>query len=232
MKKISHILENLLSFFYPKLCISCGNALRQHETFFCLGCLQNLPETDFHKIDYNPLIYNFMGRVKVENVFSFLFYRKGNCVQDILHEIKYKGGKDLAEYLGYLYGIDLIQHNQLKDIDIIIPIPLHKKKEKKRGYNQSEWIAKGLSRAFNKPYSSDLLIRKEFTETQTKKGRFKRWENVKNVFEITNPEAIKNKHIVLCDDVLTTGATLEAAITHFVTIEEVKVSVVTLAAAM
>ncbi|HNX22321.1 MAG TPA: phosphoribosyltransferase family protein [Bacteroidales bacterium] len=232
MKKISQILENLLSFFYPKLCISCGNALRQHETFFCLGCLQNLPETEFHKIDYNPLIYNFMGRVRVENVFSFLFYRKGNCVQDILHEIKYKGGKELAEYLGYLYGVDLIQCNHLEDIELIIPIPLHKRKEKKRGYNQSEWIAKGLSRAFNKPYSNEILIRKDYTETQTKKGRFKRWENVKNVFEVTHQDAIKNKHILLCDDVLTTGATLEAAIAQFVNIEGVKVSVVTLAAAM
>ncbi len=232
MKKISQILENLLSFFYPKLCVSCGNALRQHEAFFCLGCLQNLPETEFHKIEYNPLIYNFMGRVKVDNVFSFLYYRKGNCVQDILHEIKYKGGKELAEYLGYLYGVELLTYKHLEDIDLIIPIPLHKRKEKKRGYNQSEWIAKGLSRAFNKPYSNDILIRKDFTETQTKKGRFKRWENVKNVFEVTQQESIQNKHILLCDDVLTTGATLEAAITHFVNIEGVKISVVTLAAAM
>ncbi|HPE40419.1 MAG TPA: phosphoribosyltransferase family protein [Bacteroidales bacterium] len=232
MKKITQILENLISFFYPNLCVSCNQALKNQEHYFCLSCLLNFPETKFHELDFNPLIYNFMGRVDVQNVLGLLFYRKGNCVQQILHEIKYKGGKEVAEYLGNYYGAQLYQSKKLSDIDFIIPIPLHKRKKKKRGYNQSEWIAKGLSNALQKPYLTDLLLRRDFTETQTKKSRFKRWENVKDVFEICDGSRMINKHILLCDDVLTTGATMEAAIAKILAIEGVKVSVVTLAVAM
>ena len=130
-----------------------------------------------------------------------------------------------------MYGKQLIENEKWKNIDFIIPIPLHKKKEKKRGYNQSEWIAKGLSMGMQIPYNTTLLIRSEYTETQTKKSRFHRWENVKEVFQLTDPEALKNKHIVICDDVLTTGATLEAAIQKLMVCDSVKVSVVTLATA-
>lgn len=172
-----------------------------------------------------------MGRVNIENIYSFLFYRKGNSVQSILHQIKYKGGKELASYLGCYYGKQLIDHKNLEDIDFLIPIPLHKKKEKKRGYNQSEWLVKGFSEAIDKPYLTAVLIRSEFTETQTKKGRFNRWENVKDVFQVIQPELIKNKHILICDDVLTTGATLEAAIVKLKEVEGVRVSVITLAVA-
>ena len=119
----------------------------------------------------------------------------------------------------------------MQDIDLIIPIPLHPRKEKKRGYNQSEWIAKGLSKALGIEYNTTFLFRKTFTDTQTKKARFNRWENVKEVFEIKNCEILEGKHILLCDDVLTTGATMEAAIQQFIGIKDVKISVVTLAVA-
>jgi ComF family protein len=231
MKKISTLLENILSFFYPHICISCFHALRTQEQYFCLNCLHNLPETHYHEMDSNPLIYNFMGRVHVERISSFLFYKKGNCVQTILHQIKYKGAKELAEFLGYYYGLQMLQNHFLEDIDFIIPIPLHKMKEKKRGYNQSEWIAKGLSKALQKPYFSSILERVDYTETQTKKGRFSRWENVKEVFKVVDHSVIKNKHILICDDVLTTGATIEAAIVKLKEAEGVKVSVITLAVA-
>lgn len=170
-----------------------------------------------------------MGRVNVEYTASYLFYRKGNCVQHILQELKYKGNKELGEYLGYQYASQLIESHIFQDIDLILPIPLHPKKEKKRGYNQSEWIAKGLSKGLKKPYASDILVRADFTETQTRKSRFNRWENVKNVFKIQNGDSIKNLHILVCDDVLTTGATMEAAMKDLLKIEGVKVSVVTLA---
>lgn len=229
MKKISILLENLFSFFYPRLCVSCNNSLRVKETFFCLHCHYNLPETNYHLLENNPLIYTFMGRVNVEYTASYLFYRKGNCVQHILQELKYKGNKELGEYLGYQYASQLIESHIFQDIDLILPIPLHPKKEKKRGYNQSEWIAKGLSKGLKKPYASDILVRADFTETQTRKSRFNRWENVKNVFKIQNGDSIKNLHILVCDDVLTTGATMEAAMKDLLKIEGVKVSVVTLA---
>ena len=225
------MLTYLLNFFYPRACVACGNVLLLHEQFFCLQCLLNLPETRYHEFDDSPLSKLFLGRVRVERVGAFLFYRKGNQVQKILHYLKYNGGKEIGAFLGEMYGSQLIENEKWKTIDMIIPIPLHPKKEKKRGYNQSEWIAKGLSAGMQIPYNTNLLIRKEFTETQTKKNRFLRWENVKEVFQLTDFDALKNKHILLCDDVLTTGATMEAAIQKLAAVPSLKVSVATLATA-
>jgi ComF family protein len=225
------MLPPLLNFFYPRACTACGNVLLQHEQFFCLQCLHNLPETRYHEFDDSPLSKLFLGRVRVVRVGAFLFYRKGNQVQKILHYLKYKGGKEIGAFLGEIYGAQLIKDENWKTIDMVIPIPLHPKKEKKRGYNQSEWIAKGLSAGMQIPYNTNLLIRTEFTETQTKKSRFHRWENVKEVFQLTDFDALKNKHVLLCDDVLTTGATMEAAIQKLTAIPSIKVSVATLATA-
>jgi len=225
------MLNQLLNFFYPRSCISCGNVLFPRERFFCLHCLHNLPETRYHEFTRSPLSLLLWGRVLVENTGAFLFYKKGNQVQKILHHLKYKGVKEIGFFLGNMYGMQLMQHEKWKAVDLIIPIPLHKKKEKKRGYNQSEWIAKGLSAGMQIPYNTDLLIRSEFTETQTKKSRFHRWQNVKEVFQLTNHEALRNKHVLICDDVLTTGATLEAAIQKLAVVPAIKISVVTLATA-
>ena len=225
------MLNHILNFFYPLTCISCGNVLLAHEHFFCLHCLYNLPETHYHEFIESPLSQLFRGRVPVENIGSFLFYKKGNRTQKILHYLKYRGGKEVGAFLGALYGAQLIEQENWRTVDLIIPIPLHKKKERKRGYNQSEWIAKGLSTSMKIPYRTDLLIRTEFTETQTKKGRFQRWQNVMEVFHLTDLHFLNNKHVLICDDVLTTGATLEAAIQKLVGISSIKVSVVTLATA-
>jgi len=221
----------LLNFFYPRTCISCGKVLFSHELFLCLHCLNNLPETQYHEFEDSPLSLLFRGRVQVENVGAFLFYKKGNQVQKILHYLKYHGGKEIGSFLANIYGTQLRQHEKWKTIDMIIPIPLHKKKERKRGYNQSEWIAKGLGDGMKIPFHTNILIRSEFTETQTKKNRFHRWENVKEVFQLTEQDALKNKHILICDDVLTTGATIEAAINKLEVVSSVKISVATLATA-
>jgi len=225
------MLLHLLNFFYPRTCISCSNLLLPHERFFCLHCLYNLPETHYHEFNQSPLTQLFLGRVSVENVGAFLFYKKGNQAQKILHHLKYYGVKEVGAFLGEIYGEQLMQDEKWKTIDLIIPIPLHKKKEKKRGYNQSEWIARGLSESMQIPYSTNMLIRTEFTETQTKKNRFHRWQNVKEVFQVTNYDALRNKHVLICDDVLTTGATLEAAIQKLTAFPFTKVSVATLATA-
>lgn len=231
MMKLKQIFENFLSLFYPRSCVTCGNALLQNERHICLDCLMHLPETNFHLMENTPLDYIFMGRIPVQKVSSMLFYKKGDSVQRILHSLKYKGNKEIGNFLGEIYGRQLRQSPYFQSVDCIIPIPLHPKKMKIRGYNQSEWIAKGLSTSMDIPYLTDVLIRSEFTETQTKKSRFNRWENVKEVFAVDNVETVKGKHILLCDDVLTTGATTEAAISKLLTISDVRVSVVTLACA-
>lgn len=223
--------DNILSMFYPRLCAGCGDALQHHETILCTHCLLHLPETNLHKEHDNPLKLLFAGRVKVEEVASFLFFKKGDSVQHILHNFKYNGMKEIGSYLGEIYGNQLITQERYRAIDFIVPIPLHPQKKRKRGYNQSEWIAKGLSKGMNLPYLTDVLIRTHFTDTQTKKSRFNRWENVKEVFQTQNEDQIRGKHLLVCDDVLTTGATTEAAVSQLLKIDSVTVSVITLASA-
>lgn len=231
MLKLKTLIDNVLSVFYPHSCVGCHNVLQQNEEHLCINCMLHLPETNYHLDHDNPLTYLFAGRVPVKEVASLMFFRKGTHTQAILHSLKYNQNKEIGAYLGKYYGQRLRESPLFADIDFIIPIPLHPKKLKKRGYNQSEWIAKGLSQGMNIPYYSDLLIRTTYTETQTKKSRYHRWENVKEVFAITDVEKLKGKHILLCDDVLTTGATMEAAITKLLEAKDISISVVTLACA-
>jgi len=228
---MKQFIDNIFSMFYPRLCVGCGNALRQNEELLCLPCLLHLPETHFHQQHDQVLRDVFAGRVPVREVASLLYYNKGSIVQHILHQLKYKGEKEIGRYLGSYYGRQLAKEPRFRSVDCILPIPLHSRKLRKRGYNQSEWIAMGLSEGMGIPYLTDVLVRTQFTETQTKKNRFNRWENVKEVFGVQHPEKIRYKHVLVCDDVLTTGATMEAAIQHLVGIEGVTVSVVALATA-
>ncbi|MCR4736933.1 MAG: ComF family protein [Bacteroidales bacterium] len=227
----TRILDNIISLFYPRLCAACGNALQQHEQEICLPCMLHLPETNYHLDHDNPLREIFAGRVKVEEVAALMFYKKGNRVQHILHHLKYNGKKEIGAYLGEYYGKKLKEEARFQDIDGIIPIPLHPKKLRKRGYNQSEWIANGLACGMGREVWTDVLVRTQFTDTQTRKSRFSRWENVKDVFCVQHPEKIEGKHLLVCDDVLTTGATMEAAIQQLESVNGVRVSVVTLATA-
>ncbi len=224
------IIKNLLALFYPRLCCACGNPLQQNEPCLCLECYLHLPETEYFKEHNNPLRALFEGRVPIQEVASLMSYKKSNKVQKILHNLKYNGQKEIGSFLGDYFGNQLIEEERFKDVDCIIPIPLHPKKERKRGYNQSEWITKGLSESMKIPYFTDVLIRQEYTETQTKKGRFSRWMNVKDVFAVVDKGRIDGKHVMVCDDVLTTGATVEAAVRKLQQAADVKVSVVTLAA--
>ena len=225
------IINNIVSLFYPRLCAACGDALQQNEQCICLDCMLHLPETQFHKKHFNPMRQVFDGRVPVEEVTALMSYKKANRTQKILHNLKYKGEKEIGAVLGEYFGGQLLTEERYRGIQYILPIPLHPKKQRKRGYNQSEWIAMGLSKGMGIPYLTDVLIRSQFTETQTRKNRFARWQNVKEVFAVQHPEKVEHTHVLLCDDVLTTGATTEAAIHKLLEVEGVRVSVATLAAA-
>ncbi len=225
------LINNVLSLFYPRLCAACGDALQQNEQCICLNCMLHLPETQFHKTHLNPLREVFDGRVPVEEVTALMGYKKSNRTQKILHSLKYKGQKEIGSFLGEYLGRQLLTEERYRDIRYILPIPLHPKKQRKRGYNQSEWIAMGLSKGMGIPYLTNVLVRTHFTETQTHKGRFARWQNVKEVFEVHHPEKVEHTHVLVCDDVLTTGATTEAAIRKLLDVEGIRVSVATLAAA-
>lgn len=224
-----NIFYDFLSLLYPDLCVACKKALITGEKTLCTSCFHKLPRTDFHHENHNILHEIFMGRIKLEQMVAFLYFKKGGMVQEIIHQFKYKNRTEVGNTLGEIYAYELMQCNWINNIDFLIPIPLHGKKLKKRGFNQSEEFAKGLSKILDLPLRSDLLSRAIFSETQTRKSKYQRWENVKDIFELKNPEQLKDAHVLLVDDVITTGATIEAAATCIKKSSKAKVSVVALA---
>ncbi len=203
------MLNDFFNLIFPKLCCACNQALLKNEKIICLSCLVNLPKSNYHLDKDNPVNKIFWGRVQIEMAASFYLFSKKSKVQHLLHQLKYKGAKEVGSLIGNLYGQELKQSEFFKNIDFILPVPLHKNKLKKRGYNQSEWFANGLSEAMKISVNKNSLFRKVDSATQTKKGRYKRWENVGEIFDVQGNE-LDNKSVLLVDDVVTTGATLEA----------------------
>ena len=224
--------QDFLSVIFPDLCAACGNRRYRNEKNICLSCLANLPLTHFHKDLENPVNKIFWGRVNIEFASAFLFFSVKGIVQHMIHQLKYKGNKDIGIYLGCLYGNVLKKEALFNRIDFIVPVPLHPDKLRKRGYNQSEMIALGLSQSMKKPVDTASFGRSVYTESQTKKGRYKRWENVDSIFKLTNESAFEGKHILLVDDVITTGATIEACAQEILKVKGARVTVVALACAM
>src|SRR5690554_4941737 len=229
MKKLPFYLDELLCLFFPPLCITCDSRLNSQEEHICWQCWSDLPLSHFDHVAKNKVAQLFWGRVMIERATSFYQYRKGSRYQKLIHFIKYKGLKELGLLTGKKFGTLLAESDYFKEINVIVPVPLHPKKEKKRGFNQSEWIARGISAGMHKPVSEANLFRKIFTSTQTRKNRFERWQNVDGIFGVKNPEEFENQHILLVDDVVTTGSTLEACAYELLKVPGVKVSIATLA---
>lgn len=225
------LFDDLISLFYPRLCAGCNTPLMKGEEILCLNCLADLPRTNYHFYENNPVYQIFIGRVNVTLATSFCRFDKGGRLQHLLHQLKYKGNCAVGFKMGMLFGYDLIQNSLYQDIDAIIPVPLHPKKEKKRGYNQSVEICKGLSESMNRPVILGNLVREIHTASQTRKGRFERWENVSGIFNVKNGASLTGYHLLLVDDVVTTGATLEACCEPLLKIPGVSVSIATLASA-
>ncbi len=207
------------------------DALAKGEEYICTPCRYKLPKTNFHKEVENPLHQRFHGIINVKHVYSYLYFIKSGSVSSLLYKLKYGNVPELGEVLGRWFGKDLQEVGIGEEYDLIIPVPLHKSKFRKRGYNQSDGIAKGLSEVLNLPFSDKVLIRSHKSQSQTSKGRIERWKNVENIFEVKKPGEVKDKRILLVDDVLTTGATLEACATAVVKAGCADVGIVTLAAA-
>ncbi|MCD4832852.1 MAG: ComF family protein [Bacteroidales bacterium] len=230
MNLFTQYLNDFFNLFFPDLCIVCNSHLVNQEELICTKCLYNLPKTNYHKEIDNPVSQLFWGRTKLEYATGFFTFSKGSKYQGMMHKFKYHGNKEIGYVLGKSFGNHL-RNSVFNQIDIIIPVPLHKSKLKKRGYNQSEWIAKGLSETMQIPLDVKSFIRSVATETQTRKSRFERWKNVEKIFKVTNENALKGYHILLVDDVVTTGSTFEACANAILEIEDTKVSIAALAVA-
>jgi ComF family protein len=224
--------HHFLSLLYPTVCLICGENLNSNENQLCLHCLHNLPRTDFHLQANNPLEKRFWGKVPVHKATAFLHFQKGSPYQKLLHQLKYKNNPEIGTILAKYAATEWSENNTFADADVIIPVPLHPKRLKMRGYNQSEMIAKGIVEILQRPLDTSTLIRITENETQTKKAVYDRYKNTLGIFDIADTESHKNKHILLVDDVLTTGSTLEACITVLRKIEGVEISVFALAMAV
>lgn len=223
------MLTDFISLIYPRTCAGCDESLLKHEQEICNFCYINLPKTNFHLQPFNPVKNIFYGRVELETASSFYLFHKKGSVQKIMHAIKYKGNQELATIIGIWYAEDLYSDPPVMQSACIIPVPLHSRKLKQRGYNQSEAFAKGLAEGLKIPLNTSILRRMEHTASQTRKSRFERWENVEDMFEVTEDPSLKHQHIILVDDVITTGATIEACCHALQKIEGVKISVLSIA---
>lgn len=227
MKKV---LNDFFGIFYPDICIICNENLHNQEKQICLKCFSGIPRTHFHLHADNPVEKRFWGRTQIEKATSFFHFTKGSPFQTLLHELKYRNNREIGTLMGLYAGNETTQY--FNEIDVIVPVPLHPKKFRKRGYNQSEEICKGLSDSLSKPTDFRNLIRTKENTTQTKKSVYERYENTSGIFDVKDVSLFINKHILLVDDVLTTGSTIEAAATAIISrCDNVKISVFTLAMA-
>ncbi|SFZ89606.1 comF family protein [Flaviramulus basaltis] len=225
------MIKPLVNLFFPKVCYACHNLLDDNENTICMDCRHDLPVTNFH-FDNNDAVKKVLyGRAKIENGTALFRFEKEGIVQQLIHNLKYKEHETIGFFLGNWLGNELKTLDAYKDIDLVIPVPLHKKKLKKRGFNQVTKFGQQIAEALNADYKDDVLVKITNTKSQTNKGRFSRWTNTDELFALKNMENINNKHILLVDDIITTGATLEACINILNKAKNIKISIATMAIA-
>ena len=221
--------DDFISLLFPRLCYGCGNHLVRNESLICTECFVMIPRTNYHLNPDNPVSQLFWGRCRIEKASAFSYYTRDSRIRKMIHQLKYKGARDIGSELGRIYAVSLRSSKFLDDIDMIIPVPLHPSKKRQRGFNQSDEISRGISSVSGLPVDTGMLIRKTGSKTQTRKSRYDRWTNVRDIFLVTDEEKLKGRHILLVDDVITTGSTIEACAGEILKTEGTKVSVVALA---
>jgi ComF family protein len=227
------LLADLLALFFPHACLACQQPLVAGERHLCTTCRAELPYTDYHLLPaaQNPLSRRFWGKLPVVHALSYLRFLRHGRVQHLLHQLKYQGQQQVGQALGQLYGAELATAGLGAEFDLIVPVPLHRRKLARRGFNQADAFATGLAASLPCPSSATALRRTEHTASQTRKSRAERWQNVAAVFEVAKPHEVAGRHILLVDDVLTTGATLEACGAALLAAGAKAVSIATIACA-
>jgi len=228
-QRILTYISDFWSLLFPAICKKCSNDLHGKEEILCRKCLKELPRTFFENSKNNPVAQLFWGKVQIFHAFSIFYFRKGETLQKLIHLLKYKKNKKVGIFLGRIAGKIIKETLPNLSIDYIIPVPLHTKRLKTRGYNQCEKIGEGIYEVLRIPILKEVLIRNIYNISQTKKGKLERWENVSGIFKLINPDILKDKHILLVDDIITTGSTLEACSATLSEVPNIKISIMSIA---
>jgi ComF family protein len=228
MTSVRSAVNDFIHLFFPHVCAGCGSDVIDLKHQLCLRCIAELPYTNFFGQPDNPVEKKFYGRLDVNSAASGYFFTKDSLIESLVYELKYKGNKAIGYYMGERLG-NLLLNSRFSDVDIIVALPLNAQRLKKRGYNQATVLAEGIASVWRRPIVADAVIRKVNTETQTHRGRITRWENMDGVFAVAEPSLIENKHILLIDDVVTTGASLEACGAEILKVVGTTLSIATLA---
>lgn len=222
------MIKNLLNLFFPEVCKACGNHLTDNELQICTVCRHDLPLTNFHSDPDNAVHKILYGRVKLEQATALLYFSKKGIVQQLMHNLKYRGHEDIGLLLGEWLGEELKRCDSYLSVDVVIPVPLHKKKLKVRGYNQVDKFGAAIAKALQADFNSSVLVKTVHTKTQVFKNRLKRNTNSRSSFKITEGSALEGKHILLVDDIITTGATIENCANTLLAISGIKLSLATM----
>ncbi|MEZ4721498.1 MAG: ComF family protein [Flavobacteriales bacterium] len=228
---ISTVVQYLNDFShlaFPFNCFGCNVALDEGEEPICNHCKEHMPLTRYWEHDDNAVEKLFWGKIQIERAAAYSFFTKGGIVQSLMHQLKYNGKIDVGLLMGRYFG-EVLKDSMYDKIDLVVPVPLHASKLKKRGYNQCDFIARGIAESMGKPYNVNCVARIRANETQTKKGIYERWINVKELFKVVEPQFVRGKHVLLIDDVVTTGSTLEACAGALLQVPDTRVSIATIA---
>ncbi len=225
LPKLSSWIDPVFWLYFPKNCPACGRPLRLFGANICGRCSQNLPETHFFEAPNNPIEKIFYGRLPIQTGAAAWYFHKNSALQALLFQLKYKSNKDVGLFIGKQMGALLAASERFSSIDALVPVPLHPQALSKRGFNQAALICEGIGQVWHKPVLTGAIARTKHTSTQTKQTRSERWDNMENAFTIKDPTSINGKHLLIIDDVITTGATIEACGKTLLTIKDVRVSV-------
>ncbi len=223
------MFHDLLELLYPRICHACDKALLGGENVVCTQCLHALPVTNFHLEKDNPVEQIFYGRIPLKNATSLLLFDKKGIVQKLIHNLKYKGHEEIGAFLGRWLGSELQAQPEYSTITAVVPVPLHRTRFRKRGYNQVAKFGVEIAKALEVAYIDDVLVKISASRTQTLKKRFARWGSMDETFALHHPEILEGSHILLLDDLVTTGATLEACAQKLLQIPGLKISIATMA---